>query len=197
MKVILTTDIEHVGDCGDIKDVKPGFARNHLFPKKLALRYTTSNVKIWEQKFKVIKEQIDQLRASATENAGKLDGAAVSFEVKAGEEGRLFGSVTSQNIADALGEKGFEVSRKDIVLPSPIKELGTHEVKIRFHKGIFATVAVEVWKEGGEAAQEPETSEEPIAPDEPQASSPPEDPSENPVENPPEITEETEEETIQ
>lgn len=160
MKVIITENIEKLGRKGDVKDVKPGYARNYLFPNNYAMAYTPGNVKVWAQRFKAIEKEEDKLREIARGLSAKLDGTAVAFEVKAGEEGKLFGSVTSQMIADALEEKGHTISRKDIALDAPIKELGVHEVQVKFHMDVAATVTVDVLREGGEPEGGPEAEPE-------------------------------------
>jgi len=160
MRVILTTDVESVGKMGEIKEVKNGLARNHLIPKKLAIRATPGNIKVWEQKGNIIHKREEGLKVEAQGFASKLDGASVTITVKVGEEKKLFGSVTSQNISDALKEIGFEVSRKDIELQTPIKELGTHDVSVKLYQDVLATIKVGVVGENGEEAKTEEVQAE-------------------------------------
>ena len=112
MKVILTADVDSLGREGDIKEVKNGLARNFLLPKKLAVRATPGNLKIWEQKSGIIKKKQDEQQSQAEGIAQKLEGVVLLIPVKVGEEEKLFGSVTSQNISDELAKQGFfEVNR--------------------------------------------------------------------------------------
>lgn len=144
MRVILITDVDSVGRMGEIKEIKNGLARNYLIPQKMAIRATPGNIKIWEQKSKIIQKREEGLRAEAQGFASKLDGASVTIPVRVGEENKLFGSVTSQNISDALKEIGHEVSRKTIDLPSPIKEIGTHNISVKLFHEVTANITVEV-----------------------------------------------------
>jgi len=144
MRVILTTDVDSVGRMGEIKEVKSGLARNYLIPQKMAIRATPGNMKVWEQKSKIIEKRQQGLKAEAEGVASTLDGASVTIAVRVGEENKLFGSVTSQNISDALKEIGHEVSRKNIDLPSPIKEIGTHRIIVKLYHEVNATITVEV-----------------------------------------------------
>ncbi len=144
MRVILTADVDSVGKMGEIKEVKNGMARNYLIPQKLAIRATPGNIKVWEQKSKILERREEGLRAEAQGFASTLDGASVAITVRVGEENKMFGSVTSQNIADALGEIGHEVSRKSIDLSSPIKELGTHEIRVKLYQEVAANITVQV-----------------------------------------------------
>ena len=144
MRVILTTDVDSVGRMGEIKEVKNGLARNYLIPQKMAIRATPGNMKVWEQKSKIIEKRQEGLKAEAQGIASTLDGASVTIPVRVGEENKLFGSVTSQNISDALKEIGHEVSRKNIDLSSPIKEIGTHSITVKLYHEVNATITVEV-----------------------------------------------------
>ncbi len=144
MRVILTADVDSVGKMGEITEVKDGMARNFLIPQKLAIRATPGNIKVWEQKSNIIQKREDELRTQAQGFASNLDGASVTITVKVGEENKMFGSVTSQNISDSLKEIGHEVSRKSIDLDSPIKEIGTHDIKVKLYQEVVANITVEV-----------------------------------------------------
>lgn len=148
MKVIFISDVESIGRQGEIKDVKDGLARNYLLPKKLAITATPGNLKIWEQKSVALRKKEDKVKGEAEKFASKLNGAAVKIPVKVGEEEKIFGSVTSQSISDALGELGYEVTKKQIDLENPIKTLGTHEVTVKLHHDVSAVISVEVVEEG-------------------------------------------------
>jgi len=144
MRVILTADVDSVGKMGEIKEVRNGLARNYLIPQKMAIRATPGNIKVWEQKSKIIQKREESLRSEAQGYASNIDGARVTIPVRVGEENKLFGSVTSQNISDALKAIGHEVSRKTIDLPSPIKEIGTHLITVKLYQDVHATITVEV-----------------------------------------------------
>ena len=148
MKVIFIEDVQSIGRQGEIKEVKDGLARNYLLPKKLAITATPGNLKIWEQKSVGLKKKEDKVRGEAEKFASKLDGLAIKIPVKVGEEEKIFGSVTSQSISDALGELGYEVPKKQIDLESPLKTLGTHEVTLKIHHDVSAVISVEVVEEG-------------------------------------------------
>jgi len=156
MKVILTTDVDSVGYMGEIKDVKRGLARNFLLPKKFAVEATPGNIKVWDKKQKIVeKHQINRKEDAESLSAG-LSGLTCNIKVKVGEEGKLFGSVTTQDISDEIATKGFKVSKKDIVLDSPIKEVGSYDIAVKIHPEVKASVKVEVVNEegGAEAPQE-------------------------------------------
>ena len=144
MKVILISDVESFGKRGEIREVKDGFARNYLFPKKFAVEATPQNIKAWEQQKRSIMKKEEELKAEAESLADKLREVSCIIPVKAGEEGKLFGSVTSQNISDALNKLGFDISRKDIELDTPIKALGVYEVPVKLHSNVTVSVKVEV-----------------------------------------------------
>ncbi|HKQ32514.1 MAG TPA: 50S ribosomal protein L9 [Thermodesulfobacteriota bacterium] len=150
MKVIFISDVESIGRQGEIKDVKEGLARNYLLPKKLAITATPGNLKIWEQKSVALRKKEDKAKGEAEKFASKLNGLEIKIPVKVGEEEKIFGSVTSQSISDALGELGYEVSKKQIDLESPIKTLGKHEVTLKVHHDVSAVISVEVVEEGQE-----------------------------------------------
>jgi large subunit ribosomal protein L9 len=147
MKVILIADVQEIGERGEIKEVKEGFARNYLFPRKLAVEATEGNLKVLEQQKQALKKKEDKDRTDAMGLANKLHGISCIIPVKAGEEEKIFGSVTSQSISDSLAKLGFEVSKKDIELEAPIKTLGTHQVPIRLHHDVTVNIKVEVIKE--------------------------------------------------
>lgn len=147
MKVILISDVENIGVVGDVKDVKNGMARNYLFPRKLAVKATESNLRAWKSKIEAIRLRRTEVLENARAFAEKLEGVEISIPAKAGEEDRLFGSVTSQNISDALGEKGFEISRRDILLDGTLKELGTYKVAVKLHTDVTQQITVNVVKE--------------------------------------------------
>ncbi|NIT14758.1 MAG: 50S ribosomal protein L9, partial [Candidatus Dadabacteria bacterium] len=149
MKVILTTDVDFVGYMGEIKEVKRGLARNYLLPKKLAVEATPGNIKVWEQKQKIVEKHQIKRKQDAESLATNLGSVTCNIKVKVGEEGKLFGSVTAQNISDDLADKGYKISKKDIVLASSIKETGTYDIAVKIHPEVSASVKVVVESEEG------------------------------------------------
>ncbi len=147
MKVILTSDVQSVGKQGDIMDVKDGLARNYLLPKKLAIKATPGNLKLWEQKSISLKKKEDKIKVEASTLAAKIEGTKITIPVKVGEEEKIFGSVTAQSISEALGQLGYEISKKQIDLEHPIKTLGTHEVQIKLYHDVTANISVDVVEE--------------------------------------------------
>ncbi len=149
MKVILTSDVQSIGRKGETKEVKEGFARNYLFPRRLAVEATPANLKEWEQRREALKKKEDKARAEAEGLANTLQRVSCVIPVRVGEEDKLFGSVTSQNISDALSRLGFDIPKKDIELDTPIKTLGVHEVPVRLHHNVIVNIKVEVVREEG------------------------------------------------
>lgn len=144
MKVILIDEIRGLGSRGDVVQVKDGYARNFLLPKKLAREATPGNLKAVEQERKKWALLSDQEKTVAQKVAEEISGMKVEIHKRVGETGTLFGSVTSNEIADALEEKGVKVEKRRIELSHPIKSLGVHEVDIRLHRDVSAHIQVEV-----------------------------------------------------
>ena len=170
MKVILIEDVKDLGLQGEIKEVKNGLGRNYLIPQKLAVEATKANLNLWERKKEALEVRRAQILKDANTLAEKLEGLTLTIPMKAGEDERLYGSVTSQNIADLLNEKGFEISRKDISLSESIKTVGTHSLKIKLFQNISPEINVEVINEDSPAetettkpAEETQLVEEPVA----------------------------------
>ena len=147
MKVILTETLDHVGDAGEIVDVKPGFARNYLLPRKLALVASTGNMAVYEEVKNQRGAQAARELREAEERAEALSKASITIAVAVGEEDRIFGSVTNQQIADLLKDQSFDIDRRTIQLDEPIRALGVYDVPIRVHPEVEATVKVWVVKE--------------------------------------------------
>lgn len=145
MKVILNEDVKGKGYKGDIVNVNDGYARNFLFPKGLAKEATKKNLEIAKQQKKAIEKRKMLERLSAEEAANKLKGLKVVVKEKCGDNGRLFGSVTSAEIAKAIMDQhGIEVAKKKLVMPDHIKDLGEHSVQIKLHAGISTEIVVSV-----------------------------------------------------
>lgn len=147
MQVILKEQMDNLGNPGDVVDVKPGYARNYLIPKGYAYEATTANMRrIEHERAQVEKRAADEL-AGARTRAGQLEGVSITFNRRAGDEGRLFGSITNADIAEKLGEQGLDVDRRQILLEEPIKELGVFTVPVRLHADVRPEVKVWVIKE--------------------------------------------------
>jgi large subunit ribosomal protein L9 len=154
MKVILTDEIRGLGTRGDIVTVKDGYARNFLIPKKLAREATTGNLKSIEQEKKKWALLASQEREQAQKAADSVKGVKVTIQKRVGDTGQLFGSVTANEIADALVAKGVQVEKRRIELDHPIKSLGVHDVEVRLHRDVTAHIQVEVVSQGAEALEE-------------------------------------------
>jgi large subunit ribosomal protein L9 len=144
MKVILADDVRGLGHRGDTVSVKPGYARNFLFPQGAAYEATPANVRRLGEMKKKYDEKTLQEKGIAQTVAAKIEGMTVVVVKKAGEEGHLYGSVTASEIADALAAKGVEVDRRRVELAEPIRRLGSHTVHVRLHRDVAATLTVEV-----------------------------------------------------
>ncbi|MBT8762984.1 50S ribosomal protein L9 [Desulfohalobiaceae bacterium Ax17] len=154
MRVILRADIDNLGRLGDVVDVRPGYARNYLVPQGLAMPATKANLNAFELERKKLQQKMDAIRFAAQELADKLSATEVVIPVRVGENDKLYGSVTSTNIANALAEMGLEVDRRKIKLDDSIRSLGEYEVEIKLHPDVMAQVKVKVVKHGREEAQE-------------------------------------------
>lgn len=154
MKVILTEEIRGLGTRGDVVTVKDGYARNYLIPKNLAQEASASNLKAIEHQRRKWDMLAQQERDAAKKAAERVKGVKIQIEKRVGEHGHLFGSVTANEIADALAEKGIEVDKRRIELGSPIKNIGLHDVEVRLHRDVTATIQVEVVAQGVERLEE-------------------------------------------
>ncbi len=161
MKVILKQDVENLGSKGDIVDVAPGFGRNYLVPKKIALEVTSSNMKMIEIERRALKKRLEKERQSFEGLIQKLNQVALTFKRKSGEKDVIFGSVSSLDIKDALQELGFEIDKKKILLEEPIKRLGNYSVPIKIFQEDKAEIKVEVLKPEEEIEEEKEKEEIP------------------------------------
>ncbi len=144
MKLILKENIDTLGHIGDIVKVAPGYARNYLLPKGLAVEATEKNSKALEHVMRQMAYKKNKVIEAAKVLASKLDALSVELVHQAGEEGKLFGSVTNMEIAAFLKEKGFDIDRKTIVLPEPIKSLGEFTVPVKIHPEVSASLKVTV-----------------------------------------------------
>jgi len=160
MKVILKQDVENLGRKGDTVEIAPGYGRNYLIPKKLALEITPSNLKMIEIERQALKKKIEQERSSFTEVIQKLNEVSLSFIRKAGEKDVIFGSVSSSDIREELGRLGFEIDKKKILLDDPIKRLGNYTVPVKVYYDDRAEIKVEVVREEEAKEEEKEEIEE-------------------------------------
>lgn len=162
MKVILIEEMRGLGSRGDVVSVKDGYARNFLIPKKLAREATRGNLKAVEQERKKWALLANQERDAAQKAADSVKGIKITVTKRVGEHGQLFGSVTANEIADALHAKGIEVDKRRIELGHPIKTLGLHDVEVKLHKDVAALIQVEVAPIGVEKIEEPAPKAAPV-----------------------------------
>ena len=147
MKIILRQDYDPLGKAGEVITVKNGYARNFLLPKNIAILATPKNTKILEEESKMSERRQDKDRRQAEDLAKGLEKVSLTATVAVGEEDRVFGSVTSQEISDLLKDKGFEIDRKKILLDDPIKALGIYTIPIKLHTEVEAKIKLWVVKE--------------------------------------------------
>jgi large subunit ribosomal protein L9 len=147
MQVILRDALENLGSAGEIVTVKPGYARNYLIPQGLAYEATDANIRRIDREKAKIQQRASEQLAGARQAASKIEGVSVTFNARAAEEGKLFGSITTADIAEKLAEQGVEVDRKQILLDEPIKSLGVFSVPIRLHAEVRPEIKVWVIKE--------------------------------------------------
>ena len=144
MKVILLKDVPGTGKAGTLSDVKEGHARNFLIPRGLAVEATPGALRALERQHQALQHRADRERDEVTAQVQRLEGLVLEIRGKAGEGGRLFGSVTSQQIAEALAAKGYTVTRKQVELDEPIKVEGFYKVPIRLRPGVVVHVDLNV-----------------------------------------------------
>ena len=147
MKVILKENMDKLGEAGNIVEVKPGYGRNFLIPQGKAIFATNANLKAYEEEKKLEERKALKGQKAAKELAEQLSKVSVTSAVQVGEEDKIFGSVTTQNIADLLKEQGFDIDRKKILLSEGLKALGVYDVKIKLHPEVEATIKVWVVRE--------------------------------------------------
>ncbi len=160
MKIILLENVEKVGRKGDILEVAPGFARNYLIPRKLAMEVTPGNLKSVEMQQKALRKKLEKERLTYQELIKKLNQVTLTFVRKSSEKDVIFGSVSAADIQEELARQGFEIDRKKIVLDEPIKRLGTFAVPVKVYHEDRAEIKVVVVKEEAPA---PDSQTEPTA----------------------------------
>jgi large subunit ribosomal protein L9 len=144
VKVILLQDVQGTGKKGEIKEVKDGYARNMLFPKGFAIEATKANLNMLEQKKASVRQKALAEREAAEKTAGRLSGRTFDISAKAGEGGRLFGSVTAKDVSAVLKREGFDLDKKKLTVIGEIKSRGTYDVEAKLHSGVTAKFYVNV-----------------------------------------------------
>jgi len=146
IQLVLQHDVENVGKSGDLVKVRPGFARNYLLPRSLAVPATTSQVNRIAHEKAVALAKNEKLRKESTDLAQKLSGLTIKLARAVGEDGKLFGSVTTKEIEATVKALGYDVDRKKMQLAEPIKALGSYEIPLKLSSDVTATLKVEVTK---------------------------------------------------
>jgi large subunit ribosomal protein L9 len=144
MQVILREDIEKLGKIGDLVKVADGYARNYLVPRKKAIEATPDNVRAMDHAKKMVADRLRRVKKEAAAEADQIKGLSVTIKAKVGEEGKLFGSVTSMDIAEAVRAKGVNIDKKKIVLEEPIKRAGDFTITVKLHTDVTADFKVSV-----------------------------------------------------
>lgn len=147
MEVILLDTVPSLGQRGEVVKVKPGYARNYLFPRKLALLATDPNQRVFKEEERVLAKRDELAKHGAHKVAEKISDVSCTIPVQVGEEDKLYGSVTAGDIAKVLKDQGFEIEKKQVMLAEPIKQLGVYTIDIRLHREVSAPVKVWVVKE--------------------------------------------------
>ena len=148
MKVILTSDVDPLGKSGELKDVANGYARNYLIPRSLAVPAAGGTYRAWLHDIASREEQRKKERAEAEINATRISSTTLTMGVKVGEGGKLYGSITAKDIADALARRGIDIDRHKIDLEEPLRQLGTYKVAIRVSSEATPEVTIEVEPKG-------------------------------------------------
>jgi large subunit ribosomal protein L9 len=146
MQIILTQDVDNLGKAGELVSVRPGYGRNYLVPRGMAVSATVTNKNRLDHEKALIERKVAKERASATEIAARINGMTLQFERNTGEDEKLFGSVTSRDIAEALQAQGVTIDSKKILLEEPIRALGMTEVPVKLGRGVQAKIKVWVVK---------------------------------------------------
>jgi large subunit ribosomal protein L9 len=144
MKVILRTDVENLGRLGELVEVKAGYGRNFLLPQGYAMLATQANLKVFELERKKLEAKAAEMRGAASALAARIEGCPITIAMRVGDNDKLYGSVTSALIAEALESQGIEVDRRRILLDSPIRALGEYTVRVRLHASVVAELALTV-----------------------------------------------------
>lgn len=154
MQVILLERVEKLGQIGDVVSVKTGFARNYLLPTKKALRATKANKEVFESQRKEIEANNVKARTEAEGIAKKMDGLSISLIRQAGETGQLYGSVNSRDIAASTTDAGFKITRNQVILNTPIKTIGIHDILVQLHPEVRVSISINVARSDEEAVMQ-------------------------------------------
>lgn len=154
MKLVLLERVENLGAMGDVVTVRPGYARNYLLPQEKALRATEANLARFEAEREALEKRNAERAAEAAKAGETIDGESFVMIRQAGESGQLYGSVTSRDIAEIVSASGTAVARSQVVLNSPIKTLGVHDVRIKLHADVSVTVSINVARSEDEAERQ-------------------------------------------
>jgi large subunit ribosomal protein L9 len=147
MQIILKQKLDNLGDPGDVVSVRPGYARNYLIPQGLAYEATDANLRRIDREREVLIRRSNDELTAARDRAGQIEGTSVTFSARAGEEGKLFGSITATDITEKLAEQGIEIDRRQIMLEEPLKALGVFSVPVRLHADVRPEIKVWIIKE--------------------------------------------------
>jgi len=159
MKVILIKDVEGLGERGTVVDVAKGYARNYLLPRNMAKEATAKALQAYEKEKHLDERRLERERLGAEDLASKLSGLVLSVTMKTGEGDRLFGAVTSMDVAKMLNERGISVDKRNIRMEESVKALGTHIVEINLPRGVSAQIQLEVRREGEEREEKEQPQE--------------------------------------
>lgn len=155
MKIILRADVENLGRLGDVVRVKAGYGRNYLLPQGLAMLVTPGNLKAFELERKKLQARMDALRSTADALATRIEGLVLTIPMRVGDNNKLYGSVTTSIIGDALAAQGVELDRRRIIMDHSIRTLGEHPVRVRLHADVLASLIVKVVSEDKLHVEEP------------------------------------------
>jgi len=144
MKIILRTDVENLGRLGDMVEVKPGYGRNYLLPMGFAMLATPANIKVFELEKKKLQAKTEASRGAAAGLAEKIAATPLTIAMRVGDNDKLYGSVTSTLIAEAMEAKGVAIDRRRILLDSPIRALGDYKIRVRLHADVIAELALSI-----------------------------------------------------
>lgn len=144
VKLILREDVPNLGEAGELVSVKPGYARNYLLPQGKAMPATEARIRELEHHKRAIAEKVAKERKALAAERDRLEQIVLEVQALAGEEGKLFGSVTALQVAELLAERGLEVDRRKVELSEPIKELGEHKIVIKLHRDVVARITLKV-----------------------------------------------------
>lgn len=144
MKIILKKDVESVGRAGDLVNVSDGYARNFLIPRGLGIEASSKSMKVLKNEMDIVERRVQKEKKAAQSMVERLEGVTCNIFRKVGQQDKLFGSVSTKDIGDALREQGIEIDKRNILLEEPIKSLGEFSVKIKLHSGISADIKVVV-----------------------------------------------------